>query len=195
MTPADIFQALGPVVAVLDQLGIRYHVGGSLASSAYGAPRATADVDVMADLRLEHAADFVQRLEAAYYVDLEAVREAIRRRRSFNLVHLETMVKVDVFVPEARPFAAQELNRARPQVLDPSEGAPPTFVKSAEDLVLRKLERYRAGGETSERQWADVLGVLNVQRGRLDRAYLAHWAAELGLADLLERALSEAHES
>lgn len=73
------------------------------------------------------------------------MREAIELRRSFNLIHLETMLKVDVFIPERRAFDEQELRRARPQTLDLAEGARPYLFKSPEDLVLRKLEWYRAG--------------------------------------------------
>jgi hypothetical protein len=188
----DALRALEPVVDAFEQLRIRYHVGGSLASSAFGAARATADVDLVADVRDQHAQALVSRLESAYYVALASVQEAVLRRRSFNLIHLETMIKVDVFVPEPGPFDQQELERARPQTLDPGENAREFFVKSPEDIVLRKLIWYRGGGEVSERQWSDVIGVLKVQAGRLDAAYLSTWAMQLGITDLLERALGEA---
>ena len=175
MTPPDVVAALTPVVEALEALGVRYHVGGSLASSAYGMPRATADVDVVAELRPEQVARLVERLQAGYYLELETVREAVHRRRSFNLIHLDTMMKVDVFVPEERPFDQQELSRARPETLDLADDARPFLLKSPEDLVLRKLEWYRAGGGSSAHQWNDVIGVLKVQTGRLDQGYLAHW--------------------
>lgn len=192
LTPPDVLAAATRVVDTLEHLGVRYHIGGSLASSAYGMPRATADVDLVAELHPEQVDAFVDQLQAEYYVDRERAREAVNQRRSFNLIHLDTMVKVDVFVPEARPFDQQELNRARPQTLDVAEAARLFFVKSPEDLVLRKLSWYRAGGEVSERQWSDVVGVLKVQVERLDSAYLTHWAAVLELTDLLERAIAEA---
>lgn len=99
---------------------------------------------------------------------------------------------LDVFVPESHPFDRSELSRARPQTLDVAEDARAFFVKSPEDLVLRKLAWYRGGGEVSERQWGDVIGVLKVQAELLDRDHLTHWAAQLGLTDLLEGALAEA---
>lgn len=188
----DALAAVTPVVEALEQLGIRHHIGGSLASSAYGVPRASADVDVVAELRPEQVDALVAHLQDAYYVEPESVREAVLRRRAFNVIHLETMIKVDVFVPEERPFDQQELSRARPHTLDVAEDARAFFVKSPEDLVLRKLDWYRAGGEVSERQWSDVIGVLKVQEERLDQEYLAYWAAELELVDLLERALAQA---
>ena len=191
----DVLRALGPVVDALEQLSVRYHIGGSLASSAYGVPRATADVDLIAEIRPEQIDAFVSQLQATYYVAPESVAEAVSLRRAFNLINLETMIKVDVFVPEARPFDQQELSRARQQTLDIAEGARTFFVKSPEDLVLRKLSWYRAGGELSERQWSDVVGVLKVQRERLDTGYMVSWAARLEIVDLLERALAEAKDA
>jgi hypothetical protein len=188
----DALAALTPIVDVLEQLGVRYHVGGSLASSAYGRPRATADVDLVAELRMEQIGAFVEQLQPTYYVERASAREAVQTRRSFNLIHLETMVKIDVFVPENRPFDQQEMSGAGRQALDLAADARTFFVKSPEDLVLRKLAWFRAGGEVSERQWSDVVGVLKVQAGRLDREHLARWSAELGIADLLERAFAEA---
>lgn len=195
LTPADPVDALTPVIDTLEQLGVRYHVGGSLASSAYGLPRASADVDLVADLRSDHVDPFVHRLEGEYYVHKDSVLEAIERRGSFNVIHLDTMVKVDVFLPEARPFDQQELSRAQLRTLDVRENARAFFVKSAEDIVLRKLSWYRAGGEVSERQWSDVVGVLKVQAGRLDGGYLTRWATELKIDDLLERALADTKEA
>jgi hypothetical protein len=191
VAPPDTVVALIPVVEALESLGVRHHLGGSLASSAYGRPRATADVDVVAELRLDQVAAFVERLQADYYVELESVREAVLNRQSFNVIHLETMVKVDVFIPGDDPFDQQEVRQAQLRTLDAAEDARLFFVKSPEDLVLRKLDWFRAGGEVSTQQWNDVVGVLRVQGKRLDQAYLARWATELGLTALLERALAE----
>ncbi len=179
------------VVEALEALGVPYLIGGSLASAVHGVVRATLDVDLVADLRPEHAARFAQGLGNAFYADLDAIRDAIRRRSSFNLIHLETMFKVDVFIPKQRPFDQVQLTRRTQQVVatDPERTA---YVASAEDIILAKLEWYQMGGQVSERQWRDVLGVLTVQEGRLDMAYLRRWAAKLGVDGLLERALAEA---
>ena len=139
-------------------------------------------------------AELVSRLESTYYVDLDAAIEAVRQRTSFNLIHADTGLKVDIFVPERHAFSQQELARARLDTLDPSPEARQFFVKSQEDLILRKLLWFRAGHEVSERQWSDVLGILKVQGDRLDHAYLDQWAAQLSLTDLLERAVAAAVE-
>jgi len=184
----SVFSALAPVIAALEQLGVRYHIGGSVASSVYGVARSSVDIDVVADLEPHHAEPLVRSLGDRYYADLDAIATAIQRRQAFNLIHLATMIKVDVFVPAARAFDASELARARPRTLDLPEGTYTFTFKSAEDTVLRKLEWYRAGSEVSERQWNDVVGVLKVQTAALDQAYLRHWAAELGVDDLLQSA-------
>ncbi|HEX9189707.1 MAG TPA: hypothetical protein VGB87_21715 [Vicinamibacteria bacterium] len=114
MIAADLRAALGPVLAALRGLGVRHYVGGSIASSAHGVPRASIGADVVAELEPRHAAPFVAALRGAYYVAEERVRDAVARRRSFNLIHLETMVKVDVFVSRDRPFDRRAFDHVRP---------------------------------------------------------------------------------
>ena len=179
------------VIEVLDTLGAPYLIGGSLASAVHGVARATVDTDLVADLRLEHAEQLAQALSGAFYVDAESIRDAIRHRSSFNVIHLETMFKVDVFVRKQRPFDQAQFERRVAQVVatDPERMA---YVASAEDTILSKLEWYRMGGEVSDRQLRDVLGVLKVQGDRLDRDYLRRMAVDLGVTNLLERALEEA---
>jgi hypothetical protein len=179
------------VINALNALEIPYFIGGSLASSVHGVVRTTMDVDLVADLDLEHVEPLVQMLRQAFYMDVGTIREAVRHRRSFNLIHLETMFKVDVFVRKQRPYDQAQLERRLLQTLtiDPEQVA---YVASAEDTVLTKLEWYRMGGEISDRQWNDVLNIIKVQGEQLDRDYLRHWAPQLGVADLLERVLDQA---
>ncbi len=121
------------------------------------------------------------------------MEDAIRRSASFNVIHLETAFKVDVFVARARPFDRAQLSRRqRYQVSEEPERH--AYLASPEDTILAKLEWYRMGGESSLRQWRDVLGVLRVQSGRLDVDHLRHMAATLDVTDLLDRALEEATE-
>jgi len=190
--PPDLLAALSPVVDALEALGVAYHLGGSVASSAHGMPRSTVDVDLVAELALRHVAGLVERLRDAYYVEPDAVRRAIATRSSFNVIHLATMLKVDVFVPQGRPYDREAARRAAPHPLEEAPGARAFRVASPEDVILTKLEWYRAGGEVSERQWHDVLGVLRVKGQALDVAYLERWAHELGIGDLLGRAQAEA---
>ena len=188
---SDLVAALTPVLAVFSDLGVRHFVGGSVASSAYGVARASLDVDVVAELEAAHVHRFVATLKDAYFVDEVRVRAAIDAKRSFNLIHLATMFKVDVFVSKRRPFDASSFARVRNETLAREPGNPKIPLASAEDVLLAKLEWYRRGGETSERQWDDVKGLLRVGKGTLDAAYLRHWAALVGVADLLDRAISE----
>ena len=187
----ELLAAVARVVSAFDALGVEYLVVGSVASSVFGEPRQTVDADLVARLLGQHAEPLVQRLGGEFYADLSAILAAIQSQGCFNLIHLETMTKVDVFVRWRDPFAQSQF--ARRQKKSVCESPPlELFFASAEDTVLAKLDWYRKGGCVSERQWRDLLGVLKVQRSALDRAYLAHWAGELGVADLLQRALDDA---
>jgi len=179
------------VADALEALGVPYAIGGSFASALHGVMRATMDAGLVADLRLEHVTPFAQALGEAFYADAEMMRDAIHRHSSFNLIHLDTMFKVDVFVARPRDFDRAQLARRQVHLLseDPERRA---YVATAEDTVLSKLEWYRLSGEASDRQWSDALGVLKVQGERLDLEYMRRMAAGLGVTDLLSRALEEA---
>lgn len=178
------------VVAVFERLGVPYVVVGSMASSAHGFPRTTNDADIVADLGSDHAADVVSALQPAFYVERAGVERAVAQYRSFNAIHLASAFKVDVFVPPPDGFGRQQLARRTRERLGPEPEARALYVATAEDVVLSKLEWYRASGEVSDRQWLDLLGVIKVQGEALDRTYLRTWAARLGLEGLLERALA-----
>jgi hypothetical protein len=188
---AELLQAVARVVSAFEALGVDYLVGGSVASSVYGEPRQTLDADLVARLFGSHAKPLAGHLEKDFYADLAAIQTAIQTQGCFNLIHLHSMTKVDVFVRWREPFAQSQL--ARRQKKSVGNAAPlEFFFASAEDTVLAKLERYQKGGGVSDRQWRDILGVLKIQASALDRDYLVHWAGELGLTALLRRALEEA---
>lgn len=190
MTESDLVAALRPIADVLDEAGVRYYLAGSLASSAHGIARASLDADLVAELEPPHVDLLIDRLQSAYYIPVERLRAAVAQRSSCNFIHLTTMFKVDVFVSKGRPFDRGVADRARPESIDETSGAPRFPIASPEDTVLAKLEWFRRGGETSERQWWDIIGILKV--AETDRDYLQQWARELGVADLLVRALENA---
>ena len=136
------------VTRVLDRLGVPYVIGGSIASSIYGPPRSTQDVDVVADLRDEHVSPFVAALQNDFYLDEAAVREAVRRQWSFNVIHLQTTLKVDVFIAKQDLPTAQEFARRQRYV---PQHAPDAELSSP----ARKTWSYRSctgtGWETMSR--------------------------------------------
>ncbi|HVF66139.1 MAG TPA: hypothetical protein VM914_00645 [Pyrinomonadaceae bacterium] len=184
-------EVLSHVTRTLEEHGIAYVVVGSFASSMRGLYRATADIDIVADLRPEQVRLLVESLQEKFYIDEQAVRRAVSRRGSFNAIHFDAVFKVDVFVAKDDDFTRQQLARRRAEkvALDaPQE----IYVATAEDTILAKLLWYRSGGEVSRTQWSDVLGVAGTQGSGLDVEYLREWAGRLEVSDLLERLLEEA---
>jgi hypothetical protein len=108
-----------------------------------------------------------------------------------NVIHLDTMQKVDIFLLSDQPLAQAEMQR-RQQLVITQNPERLAWLPSSEDIILQKLIWYRLGDRVSDREWRDVLGVLKVQACRLDFNYLAQWAETLKLADLLAQALREA---
>ncbi len=179
------------VTRLLEKLGIPYAVAGSLASSLHGVPRATQDVDIVAAISRKHVEAFTAELKDEFYVDENMIYDAIANTSSFNIIHLNTMLKVDIFVTPQRGRPKEELERAKKQIIDESEGIQ-FSVLSAEDTIVSKLKRYRMGNETSSNQWNDVLGILRVQAENLNSECLKRAAEQLDVTDLLQRACAEA---
>jgi hypothetical protein len=177
------------VAQALDRAGIEYVVGGSVASSIVGEPRATQDVDFAVRLTDASVSRLIEELGPDFEVDEEMLREAVRRHRSANLYFSPVFLKIDLFVRGATEFDRSEFSRKVPITLEPGATV---FVASREDNLLRKLVWFRAGGEVSDQQWRDVLGMLRIAAGTADVDYLRRWAPELGVADLLERVLEQA---
>jgi hypothetical protein len=187
-----IFQALSPVIQALNALGISYQIVGSVASSAYGIARATLDVDLSADIKTKHVHSFFDRLQNAYYLDEDRINDAASLQSSFNAIHLESMIKVDVFVLKSGDYDQAAFSRRRIEDLGESTAPRPLYIASPEDVVLYKLDWFRQGGRVSERQWTDILGVLKVQQAALVMEYMRKWASTLGLTELLLQALRDA---
>jgi hypothetical protein len=182
--------AFSPLRSALEGAGIRYAVGGSWASTAFGEPRFTNDADIIADFSEQSLDRFLACLPKTFYADREEAHDAVRLGRPFNVIYTPMAFKFDFFPARAFPLGIQELDRA---VLLADTGlseAPAPFV-TPEDILLAKLHWFRAGGEVSETQWRDVRGVVCACGPSLDREYLERNAAKLGITALLAKALTE----
>lgn len=183
-----LVEALEPVAKVLQSMAVRFYVGGSVASSYHGASRSTLDVDLVADLKRNNVGLFVEKLQNEYYVSGSAIIDAIKRLSCFNIIHLSSSFKVDVFILKSRDFDIASMTRAKLGKVDPrSEFEVP--IASPEDTILSKLEWYRLGNEVSERQWNDVARVMKVLGDHANHEYLKRTAADLNVADLLQKLL------
>lgn len=186
-TPTDPIQVALRVTRVLDALGLDHTIGGSIAASFAGEPRSTVDIDVVVACVEREVAALVAALAKDFYVDEDAVRRAVRNRTSVNLIDNATMLKVDLFVAGGTPLDAEQLQRRLLVSLGNGAVLP---IHPPEDILLQKLRWFRLGGEVSDRQWRDVLGIVRVQGDRLDLGYLRRQAPVLAVSDLLERVLT-----
>jgi len=188
MTIPDPIHIVVRLAEIFDKLNIEYMVGGSLASSIYGIPRSSLDVDLIAAVDAGRIDPLTQLLKPEFYIDPEAMHEAIRLKTFFNVIHLQTMFKADIFIHKATAFAREQMTRRCRELLLPEKEV---FICSPEDLILEKIRWFRLGGEVSDRQWQDVLGVIKVQGSRLDLNYLKSWAEKLDLSNLVLKVLDE----
>jgi hypothetical protein len=182
------------VIAVFRRLDIPYALGGSWASTVHGRPRFTQDADFTVEPFPGKEGQFAAAFGPDYYLSVPAMEDALRNRTSFNLINTRIGFKFDIFVRKDRPFD-QAIMQRRLAITLPDQSNQPIMFVSAEDIILLKLEWYRMGGEASERQWQDVSEVVQVQGNRLDWPYLARWAADLNVQDLLARLRTETHRS
>ena len=185
-------QAIQELLRALDRTETRFVVVGSVASGAHGLARLTNHIDILVDLSADHVPTFCEELGAAFYADVDVVSRAVTDGRSFNLIHLASAYKFDLFPVAGDAFGASELARrefteGRVAGLEDVEFP----VASPEDTILAKLVCYRKGGEISDRQWSDILGIARIQAARLEITYLRKWAGALGVSDLLDRVRAE----
>lgn len=185
-------EALSRIIAILNELGLPFFAVGSIASSIHGLPRFTRDVDLAVSMTPEEADRLASKAAKEFYVDPEYAASATRAGRPFNLIHLATAAKIDIFPLESTAFHASELARSTSAAwVIPGHEPIELPVASAEDTVLFKLFWYQQGGQVSDRQWGDILGVAS--RNNLDWAYMRTWAHSLGVRDLLDRLYSESN--
>ncbi len=169
---------------MLDALGIRYVVGGSVASTYYGEARSTDDLDLVVEIDVPKVRLLVPQLKPDFYIDEEDAVEAVRHRTVFSAIHFETTTRVDFFIAESRAEVRKQLDRRRIKTI----GETRVSFYAPEDILLRKLIWFRMGGEVSDRQWRDIVGILRIAREPLDNAYLERAAASFEVSDLLTRA-------
>lgn len=195
MDKNEIVKALEPVIKILDESGINYFIGGSIASSAYGIARATLDVDMIVQLKQIQADILVEKLSSEYYIDAEMITNAIKDKSSFNIIHLESMLKMAFFISQDLAFDLKSFERKTQNNLDESDESIKIYLSSAEDIILSKLNWFNLSNQTSEKQWQDIMGVIKVQKNNLDKEYLKHWAIQLDLFSLLQKAFEQSEES
>ena len=184
------FSVLSEVARILEEQGIAYVVVGSFASSMRGLYRSTADLDILADIKPEQVKPLVAALQETFYVDEQAVHQAVSQRRSFNAIQFDSVFKVDIFIPRPDDFSQQQLARRQVEKIAP-DVEQRIYVATAEDTILAKLRWFRAGGEISSAQWNDCLGIIGTQGEELDVEFLRECADRIGVRDLLEKALLE----
>ncbi len=177
------------VTSILDSLEIPYFIGGSLASSLQGIPRSSQDIDFIADIVDRNIPDLIEAFKNEFYIDENMIKEAIDHKSSFNIIHLKTIYKVDIFIPDQKQFQ-EEMSRRKHYIL-PDQKNKEIYIASAEDIIIQKLRWFRLGGEISDKQWKDVLGVIRVQSNKLDRKYLKSQSEKFDLTALLEKAFKE----
>ena len=165
------------VIACFESLKIPYFITGSIASILYGEPRFTHDIDIVADIREDQIKGMEKCFpEEQYYFDGDTVRDAIKQRFQFNIIHPASGLKVDVFLPKDTPFDRNRFDRCRRMKISDKQHA---FFASPEDVILMKLRYYREGG--SDKHLRDIQSILDISRDMIDFPYLERWIKRLGL--------------
>lgn len=176
------FELLQRIVEVFERLQIPYLVTGSVAAMAYGEPRLTNDIDIVAAIEEKNVSDLVASFPSdEFYISEERIREAIRRQGQFNIIHPASGLKVDVMIKKDTPFDSSRFGRIRR--IFPSERYQADFA-SPEDVIIKKMEFYKDGG--SEKHLRDITGILKISSEKIDRDYISGWAGRLGLTDIWE---------
>jgi hypothetical protein len=190
MAETEEYLVLKQLTDALDDMKIEYAIGGSIASSVYGKVRFTQDADITVASFTNKAERFYTMLKDNFYISKDAMYQAISDRGCFNVIHLESAFKIDIFIQKDDDFHRQLFLHRRKIKLD--ESIEHLFdIVSAEDIILLKLQWYQSAGCISERQWSDVLGVLAVQAQSLDIKYLKNYSETLGVSDIFNRAIQE----
>jgi predicted nucleotidyltransferase len=177
----DELRVLQDVVTRLERAGFPYMLTGSLAMNYYTEPRMTRDIDIVLELRAADATHVAELFRPEYYVSTEAVRDAMGHRSMFNIIHTESLIKVDFILRKEEPYRRVEFERRHGVRIDDMQ----VFLVSKEDLIISKA--HWARDSRSEVQLRDVRNLLTTG---YDRVYLERWVEELNLQAVIEDALS-----
>lgn len=187
-----LIESIVLVVEVLENLNIPYFIGGSVASSAHGRPRATMDVDMVVDLSHDKVPIFCEVIASSFYVEKGAVVEAVEQRSSFNLLNFETMMKIDIFVTKDREFERDQFKRSKKDTIVSEElNSPSFYFCSPEDSILAKMEWYKLSNKTSDRQKSDIIGIIAVNKDKLDFNYIKKHVKKMNLEEVWKEILGE----
>jgi len=174
------FELLQKVVEVFERDRIQYLVTGAIASIAYGEPRLTNDIDIVAAIEENHILDVLKAFPPPeFYVSKEAIDDAIRHQSQFNIIHPSSGLKIDVIVRKDTPFDHSRFSRIRK--IQPMESYQADFA-SPEDVIIKKMEYYKEGG--SEKHLRDITGILKVSGDAIDQNYISDWARRLDLVEI-----------
>jgi len=186
----ELFELLQKIVEVFEHLHIPYLVTGSVAAMAYGEPRLTNDIDIVAAIEESHIIDLLKAFPSDdFYINEETAREAILHGGQFNIIHPVSGLKVDFIIKQDTPFDSSRFSRVRR--IYPAETYQANF-SAPEDVIIKKMEYYKEGG--SEKHLRDIAGILKISGQMVDREYIVGWAGHLGLTeiwDAIERRLDE----
>src|SRR6266566_3347776 len=196
LQPIDLLAVMHPARRALEDLHLPYYLGGSIASSLHGMQQLAQDIDLVVDLDEQALPSLFAVLREHYLFNEGEAREAVREHRPFPLIHLDSLMKVDVVFPKRDAFAPSMRQLIRGHTLD--ERYPPIQLASATEMLLFKVQRYqqdeqaRTDGMQDDTEWNDILGMLKVQGPDLDLPLLEEWAGDLAMTDTWQRALVDA---
>jgi hypothetical protein len=196
LQPVDLLAVILLVGRTLEDLHVPYYLGGSIASSLHGMQQLAQDIDLIVDLDEQALPPLLAALGQHYLFNEDESRKAVRAGTSFPLIHLDSLMKIDVVLPKHEAFDTFMRQLVRCHAVD--ERYPPIQVASATEMLLFKVQRYqrdeqaRTDGMQDDAEWNDILGMLKVQGPDLNLPLLEEWAGSLGITDTWQRALVDA---
>lgn len=175
------------VVNCYEQLKIPYLITGSIASIAYGEPRFTNDIDIVADIKTEQIDPLKKYFpDKDFYLEKESIKKAIVFRGQFNIIHPASGLKIDVIISRQDSFDKSRFSRSKRLQISENESAD---FAAPEDVILKKLEYFKQGG--SEKHLRDIASMLKISDELIDQNYILFWAEKLAVKDIWENLLNK----